>query len=164
MDQGNGQKFIGTKDTTATHTITVHEEIVYPITSEFLPDSVKNRMSLIVINAQMPSSDYWNSVTYDNGKFVAIARGSIQAAYSKDGINWKATFEYLSQNNSNITESVRSVIGIPSYSTVNNGQFLRVIDGIPTWTEFLPTLTSPNGTKYQLTVSDDGTLSAVAVS
>ena len=32
--------------------------------------------------------------------------------------------------------------------------------------EFLPelTLTSPNGTKYKLTVSDDGTLSAVAVS
>lgn len=30
--------------------------------------------------------------------------------------------------------------------------------------EFMPMLTSPNGTKYQLTVSDDGTLSAVAVS
>ena len=30
--------------------------------------------------------------------------------------------------------------------------------------EFLPELTSPNGTKYKLTVSDDGTLSAVAVS
>lgn len=30
--------------------------------------------------------------------------------------------------------------------------------------EFPPALTSPNGTKYQLTVADDGTLSAVAVS
>ena len=30
--------------------------------------------------------------------------------------------------------------------------------------EFLPELTSPNGTKYKLTVSDDGTLSAVAQS
>ena len=30
--------------------------------------------------------------------------------------------------------------------------------------EFMPLLTSPNGTKYKLTVSDDGTLSAVAVS
>lgn len=29
--------------------------------------------------------------------------------------------------------------------------------------EFLPVLTSPNGTKYQLTVADDGTLSAVQV-
>ncbi len=54
--------------------------------------------------------------------------------------------------------------GVPTCTTANNGQFLRVIDGIPTWTEFLPTLTSPNGTKYQLTVSDDGTLSAMVVS
>lgn len=115
-------------------------------------------------SSTMPSSANWNSVTYGNGKFVAVAWGSIQEAYSEDGITWKNTFEYLSQNNSDITESVRSVIGIPSYSTANNGQFLRVINGIPTWTEFLPTLTSPNGTKYQLTVSDDGTLSAVAQS
>ncbi len=82
----------------------------------------------------MPSSAKWYSVTYGNGKFVAIASSSAQAAYSEDGITWKTTFEYISQNNSNITESVRSVIGIPAYSTANNGQFLRVIDGIPTWT------------------------------
>ena len=111
----------------------------------------------------MPSSEYWQSVTYGNGKFVAVAYGSDKSAYSEDGITWKNTIEYLSQNNSNITEDVRSVIGIPSYSTANNGQFLRVTDGIPTWTESLPTLTSPNGTKYQLTVADDGTLSAVQV-
>lgn len=30
--------------------------------------------------------------------------------------------------------------------------------------EFMPLLTSPNGTKYKLTVADDGTLSAVALS
>ena len=164
MDYGNDQKLIVTNSTAATHTITVSDEIVYPITSEFLPDSVKNAMSLIVINAQMPSSASWSSITYGNGKFVAVSVDSAKAAYSEDGINWKTTFEYLSQNNSNITEDVRSVIGIPSYSTANNGQFLRVIDGTPTWTESLPTLTSPNGTKYQLTVSDDGTLSAVAQS
>lgn len=29
--------------------------------------------------------------------------------------------------------------------------------------EFLPTLTSPNGTKYKITVADGGTLSATAV-
>ena len=111
----------------------------------------------------MASSEYWYSVTYGNGKFVAIILNSDKSAYSEDGITWKNTIEYLSQNNSNITENVRSTIGIPSYSTANNGQFLRVTDGIPTWTESLPTLTSPNGTKYQLTVSDDGTLSAVQV-
>ena len=112
----------------------------------------------------LPSSANWNSVTYGDGKFVAIAYNYDKSAYSEDGITWHDSIQYLSQNNSNITENVRSVIGIPSYSTANNGQFLRVIDGIPTWTESLPTLTSPNGTKYQLTVSDDGTLSAVVVS
>lgn len=35
---------------------------------------------------------------------------------------------------------------------------------VPMSAEFLPSLTSPNGTKYKLTVSDDGTLSAVVVS
>ena len=112
----------------------------------------------------LPISRYWRSVTYGNGKFVAVASSSADTAFSYDGINWQTELKIISQNESDITESVRSVIGIPSYSTANNGQFLRVIDGIPTWTEFLPTLTSPNGTKYQLTVSDDGTLSAVAVS
>lgn len=82
----------------------------------------------------MPSSAFWYSVTHGNGKFIAVALNSDKAAYSEDGITWKNTIEYLSQNNSNITEDVRSIIGIPSYSTANNGQFLRVIDGIPTWT------------------------------
>ena len=116
------------------------------------------------IASTLPISRQWRSITYGKGKFVAVADNQIDTVFSYDGITWKTTFEYLSQNNSNITESVRSVIGIPSYSTANNGQFLRVSDGIPTWTEFLPILTSPNGTKYKLTVSDDGTLSAVAVS
>ena len=112
----------------------------------------------------MPSSSVWKSVTYGNGKFVAVAYNSNQSAYSKDGINWINNLKYISQNGEDVTTDARSAIGIPSYSTANSGQFLRVIDGIPTWTEFLPTLTSPNGTKYKLTVSDDGTLSAVVVS
>lgn len=112
----------------------------------------------------MPSSAVWKSVTYGNGKFVAVAYNSNQSAYSEDGINWINNLKYISQNGIDITTDASSVIGIPQYSTANNGQFLRVINGIPTWTEFLPTLTSPNGTKYQLIVSDDGALSAVAVS
>ena len=86
------------------------------------------------IASTLPISRYWRSVTYGNGKFVAIASSSADTAFSYDGITWKNTFEYLSQNESDITESVRSVIGIPSCTTANNGQFLRVIDGIPTWT------------------------------
>ena len=82
----------------------------------------------------LPSSAEWNSVTYGDGKFVAIAYNYDKSAYSEDGITWHDSIQYLSQNDTNITEDVRSVIGIPSYSTANNGQFLRVIDGTPTWT------------------------------
>ena len=39
----------------------------------------------------MPRSDNWKSVTYGNGRFVAVASNSTYAAYSADGINWKAT-------------------------------------------------------------------------
>ena len=119
------------------------------------------------IETTLPVKDWKYGIAYGDGKFVipySGLNGSTVVLHSFDGITWHDSIQCLSQNNSNITEDVRSVIGIPAYSTANNGQFLRVIDGIPTWTEFLPTLTSPNGTKYQLTVSDDGTLSAVAQS
>ena len=111
----------------------------------------------------LPSAAIWESVTYGNGKFVAVAFYQSTAPFSYDGINWQTELKVISQNGEDVTTDARSAIGIPAYSTANNGQFLRVIDGIPTWTEFLPTLTSPNGTKYQLTVSDDGTLSAKEV-
>lgn len=46
-----------------------------------------------------------------------------------------------------------------------SNEVLTKVEEKAIWTsEFLPLLTSPNGTKYKLTVSDDGTLSAVAVS
>jgi hypothetical protein len=41
--------------------------------------------------ATMPSSASWSSVTYGNGKFVAVSYyGSTAAAYSSDGITWTA--------------------------------------------------------------------------
>ena len=46
--------------------------------------------------------------------------------------------------------------------TIAVSEFSETIQ--PMAEEFMPLLTSPNGTKYKLTVSDDGTLSAVAVS
>ena len=46
-----------------------------------------------------------------------------------------------------------------------SNEVLTKIEDKAVWTpEFLPLLTSPNGTKYKLTVSDDDTLSAVAQS
>ena len=40
------------------------------------------------IASTLPSSAYWRSVTYGDGKFVAVVYGSNKAAYSTDGINW----------------------------------------------------------------------------
>lgn len=40
----------------------------------------------------LPTTAKWSSVTYGNGKFVAVATGSTSAAYSTDGVKWtKAT-------------------------------------------------------------------------
>ena len=36
----------------------------------------------------LPASATWSSVTFGNGRFVAIASGSKTTAYSKDGITW----------------------------------------------------------------------------
>ena len=36
----------------------------------------------------MPSETVWTSVTYGDGKFVAVSQYSTTAAYSTDGINW----------------------------------------------------------------------------
>ena len=36
----------------------------------------------------LPSSQPWNSVCYGNGKYVAVAGGTTNMAYSTDGINW----------------------------------------------------------------------------
>ena len=91
------------------------------------------------IASTLPISRYWRSVTYGNGKFVAIASSSADTAFSYDGITWKTTFEYLSQNESDITESVRSIInnetivGVPACTTADNGKVLKVVDGVPTW-------------------------------
>ena len=44
------------------------------------------------VSGTMPSSTSWRSVTYGNGKFLAISNGSTSvAAYSEDGINWTTT-------------------------------------------------------------------------
>ena len=92
----------------------------------------------------LPISRYWRSVTYGNGKFVALASSSADTAFSYDGINWQTELKIISQNESDITESVRSVInksiyetivGVPACTTADNGKVLKVVDGVPTWVE-----------------------------
>ena len=41
-------------------------------------------------NTSLPSyQELWTSVSYGNGKFVAVDYGSSATAYSTDGINWE---------------------------------------------------------------------------
>lgn len=48
---------------------------------------IVNGWALESVTTVMPSSAAWNSITYGNGVFVAIASGGI-CAYSTDGVNW----------------------------------------------------------------------------
>ena len=43
------------------------------------------------VTAALPTSAAWQSVTYGDGKFVAVAYRSNKAAYSNDGITWTQT-------------------------------------------------------------------------
>ena len=62
----------------------------------------------------MPSSATWSSVTYGNGKFVAVAGGG-SAAYSTDGITWTAA----TLPSSAFWHSV----------TYGDGKFVAIVDG-----------------------------------
>ena len=130
IDYGDGQKIISTKDTAATHTVIVRIETINTISEEFVPEIARG-MILKTLKAAIPLHDeLWESVTYGNGKFVAVASNSSKAAYSEDGITWTET----SLPSSTTWQSV----------TYGNGKFVAIVynsnkaayseDGI-TWTE-----------------------------
>ena len=73
MTQRATQTLFGGKATTST-----------TVDATLLADSWVGRLSL-------PVSAYWESVTFGNGRFVAVAEDSDVAAYSDDGINWNQT-------------------------------------------------------------------------
>lgn len=43
---------------------------------------------IILPEFTMPARSGWSSVTYGNGKYVAVANDDSAGAYSSDGINW----------------------------------------------------------------------------
>jgi hypothetical protein len=51
-------------------------------------DNITIRPTVDWMTATLPVSDDWSSITYGNGKFVAVARFSNNVVYSTDGINW----------------------------------------------------------------------------
>ena len=101
----------------------------------------------------LPSSAYWNSVTYGDGKLVAVAGSSNKAAYSTDGITWTAATLPSSAYWQSITYGngifVAMVYGrnIAAYST----------DGI-TWTA----ATLPSATYWQNVTYGNGKFVVVA--
>lgn len=113
MNANGGKKIVATKDTAATHRISVGIETIHPISQEFLPEiAIENGMVFKNLKTTLPSSENWTYVTYGNGKFVAIASSSAKAAYSEDGITWNTAT-------------------LPSYAfwdsiTYGNGKFVAV--------------------------------------
>lgn len=79
--------------------------------------TIENGMILKKLQAAMPSSANWASITYGNGKFVAVTYNSnAAAAYSEDGITWTAT------TLPSTTVDCNSV-------TYGNGKFVAVASG-----------------------------------
>ena len=115
--QGGNAAYIYAKDTATTHTVTVCAEAIHQISEEFIPDIARG-MILKNFNGVMPSSENWISVTYGNGKFVAVAFLSSKAAYREDDSSWKSAI-------------------MPSRSywrsvTYGNGKFVAVADNSST--------------------------------
>ena len=77
--------------------------------------------------ATLPVVEEWRSIAYGGGKFVAVASGGF-AAYSSDGINWKAVYMQF-------YDSWRSVTyGGGKFVAVGGGSAAYSSDGI-NWTE-----------------------------
>ena len=73
---------------------TSNKENPHGVTAEQVGAATKD-LSNVVLELEckgstMPSSSNWSSVTYGNGRFVAVGNGSNTAAYSTDGITWTA--------------------------------------------------------------------------
>ena len=111
-------KLAYTTDTAATHTVTVGIETIYHIAEEFLPEiAIENGMTLKNLQAAMPISGNWSSVTYGNGKFVAVVNNSTSAAYSEDCITWTETTMPISGKWSSVTYGNGKFVAVASDST-----------------------------------------------
>ena len=79
-----------------------------------------------------------------------------------DGINQTSVLVVLGENAQNLETGTYFFKGSMSGMIMYVSKLTVSTETIhPMAPEFLPALTSPNGTKYQLTVANDGTLSAV---
>ena len=130
---------------TKTQTLTSATSALFGKDGAAVPNDIfktlSNSVLLQNIQTLLPSTNSWQSVTYGNGKFVAVSGNSGIGAYSEDGINW--TSSALSS-----PDRWRSV-------TYGNGKFVVVAynsnataystDGI-NWNSEGPTISYPDGT------------------
>lgn len=150
--QGSNAAYIYAKDTATTHTVTVCAETIHQIAEDFIPD-IGRGMILKNFNGVMPARSNWQSVTYGNGKFVAVDFLSSNAAYREDDSTWKSAI----MTGRSYWRSV----------TYGNGKFVAVADestaaaysedGI-TWTA----ATLPSSAYWQSVTYGNGKFVAVA--
>lgn len=60
----------------------------------------------------LPAMRTWRSVTYGNGKFVAIASDSEFGAYSTDGINWTEMSMPVSRDWRSVTYGANKFVAV----------------------------------------------------
>ena len=106
-------------------------EISTPASAYFVIDDTKlGQENYSISKNNMPSSQYWKSVCYGNGKFVAVAENTDTFAYSTDGITWTQGNMPSSQAWYSICYGNDKFIAVINYSN----KFAYSTDGI-TWTE-----------------------------
>jgi hypothetical protein len=105
----------------------------------------------------VPSSQ--TSVTYGNGKFVAVLNGDSNVFYSRDGINWNVTTDgtYASNWSSVTFENNRFVV---VSSSVSNFDSMYSMDGI-SWISVNSTHILNDNNTSSLALSSDGSILAV---
>ena len=69
------------------------------------------------IETTIPEYVEWKSVTYGDGKFVAVADGSTKAAYSTDAITWTKTTMPSSSDWSSVTHGGGTYVAVAKDST-----------------------------------------------
>jgi hypothetical protein len=138
--------------------------------------------------ADLPTDPEWYVPMYGNGRFILTPRppdssaqpSSSAVIYSEDGITWKDTYEYVSQNNTDITDDLVTILsdnGLIAPPQAEVGQILQVKavnpDGKPIEWEaidfpdassvILKSSTEGSTKKFRITIDDSGILSTIEV-
>ena len=100
----------------------------------------------------LPVQEFWRSVTYGNGKFVAVT-SSDKGAYSTDGINWTETTMPTGRNWQDVTYGNGKFVAVAYKS--DKGAYST--DGI-NWTE----MTMPEGQKLENVTYGNGKFVALS--